>query len=369
VPARKPAVSKPAGRAGAGNVYLAGAAVVLDRAVTGDLYAAGGNVRVDHEVGEDAVLAGGNVAVTAPVGDDLRAAGGSVALDASVGGEVLAAGGSVVLGAHSAIAGPARICGGDVAVSGRVERDLSVDANTFVLDGTVAGSAHLTGERIRLARGARIAGRLTYASREPIEIDREARVGGEIVREALPKRPLPQPERRDAGGGWLAGLWWLGILAAGIVLVLIFPGFTTRTEAAIAARPWPVLGLGAAVVFASPVIMLLAALTIVGLPLALLAGTLYAAALFAGYLVAADCVGMRAVKLASKLPPDASGPHVAGVATGVILLGLTAFVPVLGCIVALLAELFGVGALVLEFHRGKHRPETVLAPAPQAAAG
>lgn len=337
------------------NQVRAGASVRIVDAVAGDLLAAGGRVAVERDVGSDVALIGGDVVVQGSIGEDLRAAGGQVRIEGRVGGDAHVAGGRVTIGRSAAIAGSAWIAGGEVEVFGRLSSGSEVRAGHAVLAGEVDGDLLVEAETIELQSGARIKGKLTYASAQPLVRDPGARIDGGEVRQALPERP-GTPQRAPASGGFAVVSALLGLVAAAAVWTLLFPRLAEGAQARLARAPGASLALGAAVLFVAPVLMLLLLVTLIGAPLAFGLLAAYGLVLLAGYLVVAGMLGDRLLQAAAKAAPTRA-QRLAALGAGVVLLALLAVVPVVGWLLTLLALMAGTGALVER-----------LRPAPKASA-
>ena len=332
------------------NVYQAGFGVRPARPVVGDFFAAGCPVSVDQPVGEDAVVAGCDVYVRGPVGDDLRAAGGHVTVDGKVGGEAIVVGGRVNLTSASQISRQASLRGGEVSVSGRSDKDLTIYARKVSIDGEVEGDTRVIAQEIEVLPGARLKGALTYASREELKMDPKAQVLGKITRE-----PAPNGWRRaERCQGWLwamRALWLLGLIAAGALFVPVFPRFTQATQANVGSAPWKSLGLGTAVLFAGPPLMVVLLITVIAIPIALALLATYAILLLAGYLTAANFIGGRVAQLARKTAEVSAGWRIGALGVALILLALIRMIPFAGALVILVALVAGTGAWVLQLFR------------------
>jgi hypothetical protein len=338
-----------------GNLYLAGSTVRLESDVPGDLFAAGGNVTVNKSVGEDAVVSGGEVNVDAPVGEDLRAAAGNVAVGGQVGGDAAIAGGKVNITRGAKIAGDAWLAGGEVRVNGAIGKELRVYGDEIVVAGEVIGDARLRGRRIEVAPGAVINGGLQYTSPNDIVISPDARITGKILREPAPDRWITK-EHRHGISILLSVVWLVGLIAAGTLLLLLFPNLTRRTESNMRAAPLKSLGLGSAILFAAPPIIIILFVSVIGIPVALVLLATYAILLLIGYLTMAAFIGDRIARLARKSAELTTGWRIASMALALILLTLVGAIPFLGGFVILIALLFGLGAFVLQLFQ-RYRSE------------
>ncbi|MBI3627931.1 MAG: polymer-forming cytoskeletal protein [Candidatus Sungbacteria bacterium] len=102
------------------NLYIAGGTLNIEGNINGDLTAAGGNVNVNGNVAKSAMLAGGTINISGNVGDSLRVAGGEVTIAGQVKGDVLAAGGRVKILPGAVIGGDLLLAGGDIQNQGVV---------------------------------------------------------------------------------------------------------------------------------------------------------------------------------------------------------------------------------------------------------
>jgi hypothetical protein len=338
------------------NMYLSGTEVRPPGPITGDLVAAAGRITIDHYVQGDAVLAAGNIELRADIGDDLRAAGGVITLAGRVVGEALIGGWSVAFSPDAEVHGNAWIGGYDTAIAGRFRRGLTVYARHILVFGEVAEDVRLVGETIEIMPPARILGKITYRSRNEIKIHPGVNIGT-VVREpgTFPKLKLP--------GGWppFRPLLMLGLLAGGALLLWLFPRFTVSASQAVGARPLQSLGLGTAIFFSVPPVILLLVITIIGIPIALAAAALYALTLLVGYLIAAWFVGGILLRLLRKDAPP-FWLRVGALTLALVLLWLVGSLPYIGRLIGLLALVVGIGAMALYAfgaYSGRNQPSNL----------
>lgn len=332
--------------AAAENLYVAGPDVRLEQPAGADLVAAAGRLSLHGGVQGDAVLAAGSIEVRAPVGDDLRAAGGIITLASTVKGEALVAGASVHLAPGADLAGRVWLAGNDVTIDGKVRGTMKAYGRTITIAGDVQGPIVLSGERIEILSTAQIRGDVTYSSAQDIVIQPGARIDGKVVREPGVFQ-LPVPKIEIPGLSAARPLLLFGLLAAGALLYAVFPRYTLNTARLLEQAPFKSFGLGAALFFSAPPIILLLVITIIGIPLALVAAALYAVALLAGYLMAAFFLGERLLRLAGKTQPGTAW-RTGALAAVLAALWLLRQIPYAGGLVILAALLFGLGALALQ---------------------
>lgn len=330
------------------NLYLAGGNVRVDARAAGDVVVAGGRVLIAREVGGDVLAAGGQVEIAARVLDDVRAAGGQVRLGGDIGGDALAAGGHVWLLPEAAVGKRAWLAGNSVEVDGRIAGELRAAASEVTIAGTVEGDVMVQAESLRILPSARINGSLLYHSPKEAQIEPGASIAGEVTHRPLERPDVPSAKKAARGA---AVLFLCMLLVAGIVYFLLFPRFSVAAAEAIGERPWASLGLGVAVLFATPPVAVALMITAVGALLGLVAFMLYLPLLLVGFLTGMLFAGGLLLRLVGRGGTASRGWRVLSLLVAFVVLGLLGLVPVLGFLLTLAALVFGLGATVLRLSR------------------
>jgi cytoskeletal protein CcmA (bactofilin family) len=236
------------------------------------------------------------------------------------------------------------IVSGDLTLLGHVDGDVVLVSGDALVSGKIDGSLVTIGGQAHLLPRAFVKGNVHYGDEPPV-VAGAAIVHGDVSKEngfdSVDFLPFIS-----------VFLFWLavGISMAilGVLLLLIAP----RAAEAIAARSreriGPVIGIGFAVAIALPVAAAIAAITLVGLPLAFLVllALLPLAAL--AYVASAYALGRRLVKE----PKGRIWAFLAGLA----VLRVLALVPVLGFIAGLAAVIFGLGLIGAAIGAARERP-------------
>jgi hypothetical protein len=323
--------------------FAAGCPLHIAQPVAGDLLAASCDLEVGSAVAGDAAVAGGSIRLDASVGGGLYATGGKVVLNGSVGRNVRAAGGHVQIGPDAKISGNVSAAGGDVAVRGTVKGYLQAAGGRVLIDGPVEGDVVASGGQVELGPNARIGGKLQYRTND-FQRDPAAKVAGSV--EALAVHHAmhgdSSPWRRHAGGRWI---WSGGVMLMAVLLAAAAPGASGRMAEELRTHPGLALLWGLVAFACIPVAAVLLLITIIGIPLAILAFLLFLALLLAGQAVTAASIADLVLR--RYRPAEASrAAWRAGFAILVALaLALLVRVPFLGGIVALVAILVGIGVI------------------------
>jgi hypothetical protein len=138
--------------------------------------------------------------------------------------------------------------------------------------------------------------------------------------------------------------WGLGFLLAGAVLVALLPGIARTAADGLRTRPGVALGLGVMWLILLPLLIGVVAVTVIGVPLAmLLLGTYFIVMYFAG-IVLALAIGRLALR---DREGSGRGRLVAAFLLGGLALMLVSWIPVAGTLAIVLAIVLGSGALVM----------------------
>ncbi|MCX7622515.1 MAG: polymer-forming cytoskeletal protein [Thermomicrobium sp.] len=284
------------------DLYVAGNAIDISGEVTRDVFAAGSMVTIAGRVGGDVTAAGGLLRGSGPIVGSLRAAGSMLEVTGPVGWDLVAVGvGTATVGRTATIAHDVAVLEvGTLTIEGTVRGSVRGSVGTLVVAGRVFGDIDVEADRVEIRDGARIDGALRYRSPQPATIAPGARIDGR--REYTPTTRA-QGEPRTAlerALDWimtvLLRLAWA--LVTGTLLVLALPRQTVRAAEALRQAPLWSLLWGAAILVLVPLLVLVLALTVVGLPAALFLLGIYVAVLYVSQIL----VGIALVRSVPLVP-------------------------------------------------------------------
>jgi len=328
--------------------YLAGGSVTMRADASGDVIAAGGRILLDGRIDGDVNAAGGMIDLFGRVADDARLAGGKLTVGAEVGGDLIAAGGSVALQRDTAVTGRAWLTGGKLEINGHIGGDLKATGGSVEINANVDGNTTVTAQRVRIGPGAQITGKFTYRSPGEAVIEQGAKIAGTVER--LPYRG-PMGLSDSAAAGAVGGVWTLGLIVTGAVLVFLFPAGTARLTANLQETPGRAAWVGFALLAAVPLAALLCLLLVIAIPLGVALGALYAIALVAGYITGALWLAERALERFSADRAQQTGWRAGSLAVALIALAAIGWIPILGWLVFLATLILGLGAVALQVNR------------------
>lgn len=321
--------------------FATGEKVTLSGTVNGDAYLAGGTITVDGTVNGDLLVAGGNINITGNVKGDIRVAGGDINIDGTVGGNITTLGGAIRVDDDSEVSGSMVAGGGNVEVFGPIGKGITAGAGSLMIANKVGGDVVTGVGQLDLASDAQVAGNLQYMSEEKAGIADGASVSGSIKQQMPPKGPDEKDKKALLAGAAVgfAVFKFLSLLAIGSLLLWALPVFMKNASVAMVKKPLQSLGVGFLVLILTPILAVILMVTVIGLPLGLVALLGYFFLLYISKVFAALAVGERV------LGPKQN--RYLSLALGLLILILVLFIPVLGGLVDFMAMLLGLGAAVM----------------------
>jgi hypothetical protein len=242
------------------------------------------------------------------------------------------------------------VVSGDIRLAGRSDGDVVLFSGDAVVSGRIDGDLVSFGGHARLLPSAHVTGDVRYGDERPT-VSGDAIVRGDVTKESW-------PDSGDLLPFVGALLLWLaiGVSAAilGVLLLLVAPRAADAISARSRERIGPLIAIGIAIMICLPVAAVIAAITLVGLPLAI--GILLALLPLGAvaYVVAAWALGRRVVK-----PPQG---RILAFLAGLAILRVAALVPFLGWLVGLAAVVFGLGLIGAAIGAAREGPEQARSP-------
>ena len=335
-----------------GNSYLFGRSVIVTAPTMGDLSALGWSIVSAGKTYGDGFLMGGSVSSRALVFGDLRSVGGGVQVLEDVAGDLVALGYRVDAKSH--VGGSALVAGLNVSLTGGASGPVTIYGNNVRLSGTFADTVTIfaTGV-VTLDDGAVIRGKLIYESPDLAHIASAARLPGGVEHRNSSYLPDVGTSRALAFASIAVFILVriMGALLLAGLLAGLFPSLARHVVERASlnkVRAFFVTALlGFAVLVATPILVVLLALTFVGFGLAVLIAILYFLLAVLSVLYAGILVG--AIVMHRLLGREDIRWHDGVV--GMLLLSLIALVPFVGAFVAFILTAFTAGILFLVAYR------------------
>ncbi len=334
----------PAGEVHEGWFFGAGDQVVIEGTVNGDAYVAGGVVEVNGTINGDLLVAGGQLTINGTVSDDIRAAGGNIQINGKVGKNISVAGGTIAIGKSGSVGGGILAGCGNLSVSGTIARDARVASGAMSLTGTINGNVDYTGDNLSVLQGAKIGGNLSACVKKTEHVDvAQGSVLGKVDITTQEMKPVQHILGLRPFRFWAKIAWALSLLLVGLLLAFAFPKQLRNLGLTINQHPgnsflWGIVGL-----ILIPIGSLILLVTVIGIPLGLLALTLFLWMLYLTQLTLGVLVGHRLFGIEEKK----GGNLFWAFAVGLIIVQALTFIPYVRFLVVLAGLIFGLGAILL----------------------
>lgn len=349
------------------NFFAAGSSITIDGKVQGDIICAGRSVIINGFVDGDVICAGQSITINGEVRGSVRAAGSSVTINGKVARNVSVAGSDIHLGSKAEIGWDMLFAGAFTEIRGVVKRDLDGAGSMITIGNNVgrnvnlySGDGHQNSDKnqkpdnqnITIAKGAIINGNLSYTSSQEAVIEEGAVIKGSNDRHDF---VMHRSNKNSALAGYI---WWkIIVLFAALLVGLILVSWLKRPIQEISqkifVKPYATFGYGILFVIVTPIICILLLFTLIGVPLALIIGSIWLILLYLGKIITAIVVGNEIMKRRKSLETRKNSLMVSMV-VGIIVSYIVFSIPIIGGFLAFVATIFGVGVVWL-YGRDKSR--------------
>lgn len=337
-------------------LMIAGETVVVDGTVNGDVFAAGRRIVIDGLVTGNVFAFGSSVTIDGEVGGLTMGAGSSLELsDAKVGGDFWGAGERVSIRGDTTIAGNASVGAETAVIEGRVGRDVTVAVEVVELSGSVGGDLEAFAGRVNLLRDATLEGNLRFRTRDEDRLDQSpgATVQGQI--EFLAPLEQFEAENRYLRPNFYAGqlLALVAAFIAGFVFLWLLPELREVTlEGGVDGLK--TAGIGLVTLVSVPLISLLVAVTLVGLPITVVGFVAWGIAIYLSKIVVAAFVGQMLLSGGERRDSLALA-LLAGL--GIVYVAIN--IPAIGGVIRFILTIVGMGMItrvIFDYVRDLERP-------------
>ncbi len=307
-----------------------------------DFLGAGRTVDITGTVTDNALAFGQEITLEGgSIDGDFLAMGQTVEVDGLVSGDVFVGCEEFRLGESGVILGNLYFGANRLILDGRVEGTLHGGAQRIIIDGQIGGGEVALGETgsVEIGPAARIMADFDYSAAIETDIPEGAEVLGAL------NFTLHQSGDDDDGGFSLLKFLWCLVAAmiVGLVLLAIAGPWMRASASSLSESSAMAFAWGALFLFATPLALALVMVTIVGIPLALLGGAAYAAALYLAPLPLALWLGDWLLRKMGRTAPGAF----LSLSLGLLVYKILASIPWLGYLMIVIALLMGMGAMFL----------------------
>jgi hypothetical protein len=245
--------------------------------------------------------------------------------------------GDITVNADEVIMGDTIAILGDIRVDGKVTGDVVAVLGDVRVNGEVMGDVTAVGGRIIRGETSKVYGKITEVKISGIKDIVDA-----ITRQGINWGPgitrYNWSFSRNWGYSWFKFARFLGLLAVGILVIILFPNSTRTAAGVIEKEIGRKMLIGLLIFLLTPVALLLLLITLIGIPLIpILLLLLYAAGFF-GYLCISIYLG-RKLNEQLKIKPEI----LLEFALGALLLWLIQLVPFIGGLTSVVVLIMSLG--------------------------
>ena len=319
-----------------------GRTVRIDGVVTGDLIAFAESIDIQGSVYGDAFVFGQNLEIVGQVEGGLGVFGEVIRIGDSVGQSVYGFGKSILSSRDAAIGGDLFAFGDQINVDGSVGRNVTVFGSRLTVSGKVARDVTFSGSAVAIQSPASIGGNLdvNLPSEEDLLVYSASSVSGAT------NIGVPEERQEKEGSFWsywsllFSVLWLAAAFISGMLVFWALPAFRRQPledfKSILVSA-----GTGVVTLTVLPVVAVVCAVTLIGLPIGLVTVVLWAMGIYLSKIVVAHYLGtailrakrqdMRSVALAMSV--------------GLVLVLAAVSLPYVGWVINGLLVILGLGAM------------------------
>lgn len=303
-----------------------------------------GNILLAGQLENDVWAVGDTIALTGAVQDHARLLARIIMVNGAVSNSSIFAGNSIHLTQAARMGRDVLIFGENVIVEGNVDGNLRVFGKSVTLAGKCAGNVSITAGDIVVLPQAQIAGNFIYSSPDELVLDKGVVLHGQLIREA---EEISKTERKPLISWpslFLQSWLFIGALCVGALMLFLFPAFLNESAARIQNSFWKCMAVGFVAICLVPMACFFLAISLVGLPLALLTAMAFTALSYLCKIIVALVIGTLITR--RKL----QGPKMFPVmGLGLVILYAAAGSGLAGSIVSFLIVCLGLGGMIFVF--------------------
>jgi cytoskeletal protein CcmA (bactofilin family) len=323
-----------------GMLFAGGSNIDIAGKVNGDVYCAGQTITISGTVNGDVICAGQTITISGIVDGSVRLAGQSIAIGGTIGNSATVGTQNLTIDSNGVIGRD--LLGGSqsITINGRVKRDVVAGSNSLTVNGKINRNIKGGLETLTVGSAGLIDGNVEYTGANDPNVISGGKITGIVTRtapKAQPKTTIYAPMAFTIG--WFV-YSFIAMIVLALVLVTLLPRTFQESSNSALKTPWRTVFVGFSAIVLTPVMIVMLLITAIGIPLAILITLIWIIVMilsgpFAGYMLG------RLIMRDSKQP-------VWIILTGVSILAITYFIPIIGFITMFAAYIFGTGMILVQ---------------------
>ena len=326
------------------DLFVGGQNIKMDGRVEGDLIAGCRTMILTGQVSGSVLSASQNLDILGEVQGSVRAFSQTTNISGSIKRNVINFGASLYIRHTGKVEGDVTALGNELTVDGEIGRKLRVTAGTVVISGTINGDADIKANSITLMPTARIKGNLRYESEKEAKIESGAQIAGET--EWIKTKPKEKEKRAvlTTTDAVIKSLLLLASMLPGLLLILFSKRYVQAAEKNVFDSFLKSLGLGFILIICIPIAIVILLITLIGIPIALITLCAYFVLLYVSQIFVGIALGKKVLTGFAK---DKQAPLGWSLILGLILLTVLTSIPFIGWLICFVVLVTGFGAAIL----------------------
>lgn len=330
-----------------GPVFYGGEQVRMAGTIDGTAIIGGNRVQIDGIITGDLFVGGQEVVINGKVLGNLYAAGLEVRINGQVSGDVFGVGQRFNLTRDGIVERDMLAAGETVFVTGSLQRQLFAAGSNVVVAGDVGDDIRLAVEHLEVRDTANVAGNVVYSSPNEARIHQQSTIGGQIewkpVTEQFTITGWGEPSTAfDIFVKIIISI--VASLLVWFVLMTVNEDFLRGTTGHLRETPFKSMSVGLMVLIFTPIIAIIAMVTVVGFPLGSIALALYAISLYLSKIIAAAAIGYWLGKTFSWQERHRGAWFVL---LGLLILTILTYIPIIKIFTYIGMVLGGLGSILI----------------------
>jgi len=330
------------------DVFAAGEVISIEGTVNGDVYAAGERLQISGTINGDVYGAASVIEISGQVSDDIHVAGQTVNLNnAKIGDSAHMAGETINSTEATSIGGSMLFASSTLNANSSIGRAVRGAGSSSFFNNRVGQDMRLYTGSLTFGTKANVQGNVKYYSDNDAKVQNGATLAGGI--EKVQPQQSTNPAKKFAAFSKGVLIWsYLSALVMGCLMVALIKRPLASVTNTLSQNPGAVFGWGALVFFAAVPAMILIAITVLGLPLALVLLTLFVLSLYLSKFIVSLALGNW---LLGRLNKEATPNPFAAMVLGLSVIYVLKVLPLINILAVIIVTFMGFGALLVATKR------------------
>lgn len=340
-----------------GNLYFQAKSVTIEGQILGDVIGVSSNLQINGHVKGDVITASQNINVSGKIDGNLRAVSNTINIAGMIGKNINFVGESFIMSERASVGQDILLLSINSELNGLTRGNVHGMSGNTLIRGEIEKNVNLKIDRtkrknyfnvLKIEKSAVIGGALNYQGGNDAVIETD-NIAGEINK----KEPQKSPFKIPSSTKFLYSV--VTAFLTFLILNTLFKKQINRLKEFSIRENYKTTGPGAIILFLTPFAIILAMMTVVGIPLALITLVLWLILLFFSKIIVALALGDYIFKLIKKERLPWQIKSLAGITLAWLLFAL----PYIGWLFSFVATLIGLGVFYYLIKNKKYEHKSI----------